>query len=64
MLSICIFQNYVAEMSPPTSEALPFLGAFFALCMCTCACLCGCHDAGVELSSSKLLFARDGRYVS
>ncbi|XGW27903.1 hypothetical protein V3C99_008029 [Haemonchus contortus] len=38
MLSICIFQNYVAEMSPPTSEALPFLGAFFALCMCTCAC--------------------------
>ncbi|VDD95814.1 unnamed protein product [Enterobius vermicularis] len=25
MLSICIFQNYVSEMSPPTSEALPFL---------------------------------------
>ncbi|WKY07121.1 hypothetical protein Q1695_006938 [Nippostrongylus brasiliensis] len=38
MLSICIFQNYVAEMSPPTSEALPFLGAFFAVCMFTCAC--------------------------
>ncbi|KAK5971914.1 Neuronal acetylcholine receptor subunit alpha-7, partial [Trichostrongylus colubriformis] len=29
MLSICIFQNYVAEMSPPTSEALPFLGSAF-----------------------------------
>ncbi|KHJ82452.1 hypothetical protein OESDEN_17854, partial [Oesophagostomum dentatum] len=26
MLSICIFQNYLAEMSPPTSEAVPFLG--------------------------------------
>uniref|UniRef100_A0A1I7X9X3 Neur_chan_memb domain-containing protein n=1 Tax=Heterorhabditis bacteriophora TaxID=37862 RepID=A0A1I7X9X3_HETBA len=38
MLSICIFQNYVAEISPPTSEAVPFLGAFFALCMFTCAC--------------------------
>ncbi|CAI4228193.1 unnamed protein product [Auanema sp. JU1783] len=38
MLSICIFQNYVAEMSPPTSEAVPFLGAFFAVCMFTCAC--------------------------
>ena len=37
MLSICIFQNYVAEMSPPTSEAVPFLGAFFAVCMFTCA---------------------------
>ncbi|CAB3406840.1 unnamed protein product [Caenorhabditis bovis] len=38
MLSICIFQNYVAEMSPPTSEAVPFLGAFFAVCLFTCAC--------------------------
>ncbi|KAK6747176.1 hypothetical protein RB195_000410 [Necator americanus] len=38
MLSICIFQNYLAEMSPPTSEAVPFLGAFFAVCMSTCAC--------------------------
>ncbi|VDK49183.1 unnamed protein product, partial [Cylicostephanus goldi] len=38
MLSICIFQNYLAEMSPPTSEAVPFLGAFFAVCMFTCAC--------------------------
>ncbi|CAJ0937642.1 unnamed protein product, partial [Mesorhabditis belari] len=37
MLSICIFQNYVTELSPPTSEAIPFLGAFFALCMSTCA---------------------------
>ncbi|CAI2352164.1 unnamed protein product [Caenorhabditis sp. 36 PRJEB53466] len=38
MLSICIFQNYVAELSPPTSEAVPFLGAFFAVCLFTCAC--------------------------
>uniref|UniRef100_A0A158R5R6 Neur_chan_LBD domain-containing protein n=1 Tax=Syphacia muris TaxID=451379 RepID=A0A158R5R6_9BILA len=35
MLTVCIFQNYVSEMSPPTSEMLPFLGAFFALCMVT-----------------------------
>ncbi|CAI5447835.1 unnamed protein product [Caenorhabditis angaria] len=38
MLSICIFQNYVAELSPPTSEAVPFLSAFFAVCLFTCAC--------------------------
>ncbi|CAD6198742.1 unnamed protein product [Caenorhabditis auriculariae] len=38
MLSICIFQNYVTELSPPTSEAVPFLSAFFAVCMFTCAC--------------------------
>ncbi|EYC40298.1 hypothetical protein Y032_0620g740 [Ancylostoma ceylanicum] len=38
MLSICIFQNYLSEMSPPTSEAVPFLGAYFAVCMFTCAC--------------------------
>lgn len=31
MLSICIFQNYVSEMSPPTSEALPFLGTLLLL---------------------------------
>ncbi|CAJ0574631.1 unnamed protein product, partial [Mesorhabditis spiculigera] len=40
MLSICIFQNYVTELSPPTSEAIPFLGAFFSLCMFTCAGSC------------------------
>ncbi|GMT07561.1 hypothetical protein PENTCL1PPCAC_29735 [Pristionchus entomophagus] len=37
MLSICVFQNQIAEMSPPTSEAVPFLGLFFAMCMFTCA---------------------------
>uniref|UniRef100_A0AC35U567 Neur_chan_LBD domain-containing protein n=1 Tax=Rhabditophanes sp. KR3021 TaxID=114890 RepID=A0AC35U567_9BILA len=26
MLSICIFQNYVSEMSPATSDSVPFLG--------------------------------------
>uniref|UniRef100_A0AC35FYL1 Uncharacterized protein n=1 Tax=Panagrolaimus sp. PS1159 TaxID=55785 RepID=A0AC35FYL1_9BILA len=32
LLSICIFQNYVSEMSPPTSESVPFLGTYF---LCT-----------------------------
>ncbi|CEF60740.1 Nicotinic acetylcholine receptor family and Neurotransmitter-gated ion-channel transmembrane domain and Neurotransmitter-gated ion-channel family and Neurotransmitter-gated ion-channel ligand-binding domain and Nicotinic acetylcholine-gated receptor, transmembrane domain-containing protein [Strongyloides ratti] len=33
MLSICIFQNYVSDMSPPSSDSVPFLGMFFIYCL-------------------------------
>ncbi|KAK0398199.1 hypothetical protein QR680_002471 [Steinernema hermaphroditum] len=37
MLSICIFQNYVMDLSPPTSDSICLLGTFFMICMCTVA---------------------------
>uniref|UniRef100_A0A1I8AIF5 Neur_chan_LBD domain-containing protein n=1 Tax=Steinernema glaseri TaxID=37863 RepID=A0A1I8AIF5_9BILA len=37
MLSICIFQNYVMDLSPPTSNSICLLGTFFMVCMCTVA---------------------------
>uniref|UniRef100_A0A7E4ZR34 Neur_chan_LBD domain-containing protein n=1 Tax=Panagrellus redivivus TaxID=6233 RepID=A0A7E4ZR34_PANRE len=37
LLSICIFQNYVSEMSPATSEAIPFLGTYFLFTILTVA---------------------------
>ncbi|KAE9547538.1 hypothetical protein FO519_009250 [Halicephalobus sp. NKZ332] len=33
LLSICFFLGILAEMSPPTSEAVPLLGVFFSCCM-------------------------------
>uniref|UniRef100_A0AC34QLB3 Uncharacterized protein n=1 Tax=Panagrolaimus sp. JU765 TaxID=591449 RepID=A0AC34QLB3_9BILA len=33
LLSICFFLGILAEMSPPTSEAVPLLGIFFSCCM-------------------------------
>ncbi|KAE9549423.1 hypothetical protein FO519_007356, partial [Halicephalobus sp. NKZ332] len=33
LLSICFFLGILAEMSPPTSEAVPLLGIFFICCM-------------------------------
>uniref|UniRef100_A0A914D8C3 Uncharacterized protein n=1 Tax=Acrobeloides nanus TaxID=290746 RepID=A0A914D8C3_9BILA len=35
LLSIYIFQNYVSEMTPTTSEAFPFLGLYFLLTILT-----------------------------
>uniref|UniRef100_A0A914CWF6 Uncharacterized protein n=1 Tax=Acrobeloides nanus TaxID=290746 RepID=A0A914CWF6_9BILA len=33
LLSVCFFLSMVAEMTPPTSEAVPLIGAFFSCCM-------------------------------
>ncbi|CAJ0935294.1 unnamed protein product, partial [Mesorhabditis belari] len=33
LLSICFFLSMVAEMTPPTSEAVPLIGAYFSSCM-------------------------------
>uniref|UniRef100_A0A0N5AFW2 Acetylcholine receptor subunit alpha-type acr-16 n=1 Tax=Syphacia muris TaxID=451379 RepID=A0A0N5AFW2_9BILA len=33
LLSVCFFLSMVAEMTPPTSEAIPLLGVFFSCCM-------------------------------
>ncbi|PAV57656.1 hypothetical protein WR25_23297 [Diploscapter pachys] len=33
LLSVCLFLSMVAEMTPPTSEAVPLIGAFFSCCM-------------------------------
>ncbi|CAJ0609696.1 unnamed protein product [Cylicocyclus nassatus] len=33
LLSVCFFLSMVADMTPPTSEAVPLIGAFFSCCM-------------------------------
>ncbi|KHN78634.1 Acetylcholine receptor subunit alpha-type acr-16 [Toxocara canis] len=33
LLSVCFFLSMVAEMTPPTSEAVPLIGVFFSCCM-------------------------------
>uniref|UniRef100_A0A914UM32 Uncharacterized protein n=1 Tax=Plectus sambesii TaxID=2011161 RepID=A0A914UM32_9BILA len=33
LLSVCFFLSMVAEMTPPTSEAVPLIGTFFSCCM-------------------------------
>ncbi|CAI4224447.1 unnamed protein product [Auanema sp. JU1783] len=33
LLSVCFFLSMVAEMTPPTSDAVPLIGAFFSCCM-------------------------------
>jgi hypothetical protein len=39
LLSVCFFLSIVADMTPPTSEAVPLIGTFFTCCMvriCVC----------------------------
>ncbi|TMS36431.1 hypothetical protein L596_003596 [Steinernema carpocapsae] len=33
LLSVCFFLSMVAEMTPPTSEAIPLIGAYFSCCL-------------------------------
>lgn len=38
LLSLCYCLQMIADMTPPTSEAVPLLGLFFVCCICLISC--------------------------